>query len=78
MGSRQASQMTSFRKYDQKWNYTDLQNYQMDKFYSKVRFLLDIYNKKAHVYLHLAKIGRVKFPKNVDKNATNFVIFFSN
>ena len=35
----QASQTTSFRKYDQKRNYTDLQNYQMDKFYSKVGFL---------------------------------------
>ena len=37
-----------------------------------VRYL----EQKTHVFLDLAKIGRIKFPKIIVKNATIFVSFF--
>ena len=46
-------QSTRFQKWIQNWNFTPLQNYQMDEFYSKVGFSAlnqNIYNKKAHIF----------------------------
>ena len=68
-----------FLKSIQKWNYTDLQNYQMDEFHSKVGFSLgfqQFYKYKNRHFCHFGRKWKNLIPQNTYKKCHVLHCFF--